>query len=307
MTTETLMIDGTPVEVIDGMPVELTQPQRRTWDEGPKGRTTVRKQVRKARQEWIKEHEDITSPLALDYESYLPQTGQESKLDHPLGGNFSDRTTYHGKRVNKGLWYVLKASEKMLSDPNFGGENDWIYLYQGSWSGASASAGTHAGSGAFDCTPYNWKKRIWVFRLLGMAAWYRPARRGVWVAHIHAIMCGDGNAAASARRQVSSFWSRPQRNGLAGNARDYQDPQMVSRPLFVFPEKTTGKPGKRYCKVACHAYKQSSTRAPHHGGQINVGDVLEVVAVTRDRDSGKLWSLTKSGRCIYEDNFSRAA
>lgn len=222
---------------------------------------------------------------------------------HKFGG----RTTYHGKRVNWALWYALKAAEILLSDPHFGGEKSWITVWQGSFStSVGASAGTHAGSGTADTSPFNWKNRLWVFRLLGFAAWMRPARRGVWVQHIHMVMCGDGGAARLALQQVASFWKRPSRDGLAGNRVDTQLPKMLCRPLFVFPEKDYGRPGKFRCVTACHAYKQQTTAAPQYG-EFAVGAEVHFVFITRDRDTGKLWGVTKQGRCLYKDNFVRVA
>lgn len=218
---------------------------------------------------------------------------------------FSGRTTYHGKRVNYGVWYALKAAEKMLRTKHFGGEKSWITLYQGSYSNGSLSAGTHTGSGAFDSSEWNWKNRVLVLRILGFAAWRRTRAQGPWINHIHAIMAGDGGAAAGAKRQVTAFWNG--KNGLASNRADDGPKMYGARPLFVFPLKSTGKPGKRYCTTACHAYTRQTTKAPRYGGEIAVGDVLEVVAVTRDAKTGKLWSVTADGRCIYEDNFSRSA
>lgn len=217
---------------------------------------------------------------------------------------FSGRTTYHGKRVNYGLWYALKAAEKMLRTPHFGGESSWITILQGSFSNGSLSAGTHTGSGAFDSTAHNWRNRLIVFRILGLAAWRRTRAQGPWVEHIHAIMCGDGGAAAGAKRQVTAYWNG--RNGLGTNRVDDGPKMFGARPLFVFPLKATGKPGKRYCTTACNAYTRQTTKAPQYGS-FKVGDVLTVVAVTRDARTGKLWGVTAEGRCIYEDNFSRSA
>jgi len=219
---------------------------------------------------------------------------------------FGGRTTYHGKRANWGLWYAMQAANKMLAHPRNGGENSPVTWYQGSWSGAAASAGTHRGSGTFDCTPYNWKNRLWVFRLLGFAIWMRPRRAGLWVQHMHAVMAGDGGAAASAIRQVVAFWRRPSRDGLAGNRVDTQLPRMLCRPLFVYPLKAVGKPGWFLCNITCGAYEQQTTAAKRVD-TVNEGEKWEVVAVTRDRDTGKYWGLTRDRKAIFLDNFERVA
>ena len=221
---------------------------------------------------------------------------------------FGGRTSYHGKAVNWAVWYAMQAAMKMLATPHFGGERDWVLMWQGCWSrSVGASAGTHGGTGTFDISLFNWKNRLWVFRLLGFAIWMRPAIRGLWVQHMHGVMAGDGGAARLAIQQVASFWKRPSRDGLRGNRVDKQLPKMLCRPLFVYPLKEAGRPGKLKCVTSCHAYKQQTTQAPRYGDQINVGDILEVVAITRDRDTGKYWGVTATGRCIYRDNFTRAS
>lgn len=214
--------------------------------------------------------------------------------------NWSDRTRYQGKRVNMGTRYMLTAANKMLATSGFGGEREPVTMLQGSYSGSvSASAGTHNGGGAIDITKHNWRNREKVFRLLGMAMWHRAARRGVWIEHMHGIVDGDGTASAGAKRQVTAYHNR--RDGLAGNGPD-RGYRMLVFPLFVFPEKPQGKPGKRYCRVACHAYEQPTPNS-RNLGPIAVGDMREVVAVVNVK--GHYWGITAKGQCIYEGNFSR--
>ena len=222
---------------------------------------------------------------------------------------FGGRTTYHGKKVNWGLWYALQAANKMLATKHFGGEKEALTMWQGCWSRAvGASAGTHAGSGTADITPYNWQNRNEVFRLLGFACWMRPAIKGLWVKHMHFVMAGDGGAAASARRQVEAFWRRPSRDGLAGNRVDTQKPKMLCRPLYVYPLKEAGKVGKYRVKVGCHSYTQQTVSSPRWDDRKwEPGEVVNIVAVTRDRDTRKYWLLTADGRCFYKDNFEFAA
>ena len=216
--------------------------------------------------------------------------------------NWADRTTYQGKKLNWGSRYIMDAANKMVRTSKFGGEKENITMLQGSFSGAvSASAGTHNGGGAFDLTANNWQNRVKVFRLLGVAYWDRPALRGVWIHHNHGIVDGDGTASRGALQQVTAY--HRDRDGLASNRIDTQY-QMLVYPLFVFPEKAVGKPGKRWCTTACHAYEQQTTKS-RNLGPINVGDVITVVAVTNV--GGKYWGITADGRCVAEANFSKTA
>lgn len=215
--------------------------------------------------------------------------------------------TSGNKTVNGGLWYILTVAVLMLSDPYFGGEKDGaIKCYQGSWSDGAKSAGTHTGPSAGDFSPYNDKNRVLVFRLLGCAAWLRVKTR-YWIRHIHLIVCGDSGVHWLAALQVKSFWAKG--TGLASGGRDNGPNMYGARPLFIFPLKDTGKPGKLECVTACHAYTRQTTKAPQHpqGAEVEVGDVLDIVAFTRDQQTRKVWGLTKNGRCVYADNFKRVA
>lgn len=212
--------------------------------------------------------------------------------------SWTTRTTYGGKPANQGLKYLQQAANKMLADPAFGGEKSPVTWYQGAYSRGSLSAGTHSAGDAADTTPYNWRNRLKVYRLLGAAAWRRTRAQGPWVEHIHFVVCG-GAAAPVAQRQVTAYYNG--RNGLAGNGRD-DGPKMLVFPLFVFPEKAVGKPGRRWCKTACHAYEQPTTKAKNLG-PIKVGTALDVVAVVNV--SGQYWGITANGRCVYEGNFQR--
>lgn len=212
---------------------------------------------------------------------------------------WGERTRYDGKPANWGLRYLQQAANKMLATPHFGGESSPTSWYQGAYSQGAQSAGTHGAGDAADTTPHNAKNREKVLRLLGCAAWIREAIPGVWVKHIHYIVDG-GIAAAAGQRQVASYHRR--RNGLAGDGPD-RGYRMLVFPLFVFPEKEVGKPGKRYCTTACHAYHQPTALAERYGPEVKVGDVLEVVAVVNV--NGRYWGITADGRCVWEGNFSR--
>jgi hypothetical protein len=75
----------------------------------------------------------------------------------------------------------------------------------------------------------------------------------------------------------------------------------------VLPHRSYALNGKIECKVACHAYTRQTTAAPQYGPQIKVGEQLTGAFTTRDARTGKLWVVTKNGRCVYADNFKRAA
>lgn len=219
---------------------------------------------------------------------------------------WSERTTYDGNRVNWGLRYIFQAAEKMLASSHFGGERSRITVHQGSYSrSVGASAGTHSGPSAADTSDHNWRNRVLVFRLLGCAAWYRP-RSSRWIPHIHLIVCGDGDVHWLAARQVVDYWRNPPGSGLGsiGSQRDNGPKMYGARPLFVLPWKSYSVSGKRLrCKTACHAYTRQTAAAPHHGAKVEVGTEFDAVATTRDANTGKLWFVTKDGRCLYRDNF----
>lgn len=223
---------------------------------------------------------------------------------------WSERTSYDGNAVNWGLRYIFMAAVILLSDPHFGGEKSGITVWQGSYSRrVGASAGTHAGPSAADTSPWNWRNRVLVFRLLGCAAWFR-ARSRSWVAHIHLIVCGDSDVQWLAARQVVDYWRNPPGSGLGsvGSQRDNGPKMYGARPLFVLPWKSYSVSGQVLrAKVACHAYTRQTVKAPQYGAAVKVGDTFKAVATTRDERTGKLWFITKKGQCLYVDNFEKAA
>lgn len=116
-------------------------------------------------------------------------------------------------------------------------------ITQGSYNqgGVAASAGTHDGGGVVDFSVKGLtvSKRLIVLNALkdtGFAAWLRPARPGVWNAHIHAVAIGCPDLAPIARRQIVSFDAG--RDGLAGNQKD---PSYRPSPPRVF-SMVWGKP-----------------------------------------------------------------
>lgn len=210
---------------------------------------------------------------------------------------WSDRTTYQGKRINQGTAQIMRAANKMVRTATFGGERSDITMTQGSYNGGgvAASAGTHDGGGAFDLTAYNWRNRVKVFRLLGVAYWDRPTLRGVWSHHGHGIVCGDGTASAGAKRQVTSYYNG--RNGLANNARD-TGWRPADLPILF---RLDGDLRDRYARKACHLYDEPAATGRRQS--VEVGEkVTGIVAVVNV--DGLFWFITADGKCGFEDNFS---
>lgn len=123
-----------------------------------------------------------------------------------------DLTTYDGKRVD---WLTRAALEDTAQRLGYD-----LTVYQGSYNagGVSASAGTHDGGGAVDLAPFDWERKVLELRRTGFAAWYRPARPGVWASHIHAILIGNRKLSPGAQAQVADYLAG--RDGLAGGGRD---------------------------------------------------------------------------------------
>ncbi len=98
---------------------------------------------------------------------------------------------------------------------------------QGSWSGASASAGTHSGCGAIDITNLDaahCDALVDAMRRVGFAAWHRTPEQSDWVRHCHGIAVQPGGKhdrdclSGSAHDQVVDYYEN--RNGLASGAPD---------------------------------------------------------------------------------------
>lgn len=210
---------------------------------------------------------------------------------------WSSRTTYQGKAINQGTKQILAAANKMLATSHFGGEQGPVTMLQGGYNkgGVAASAGTHDGGGAFDLTPYNWKNRIYVFRLLGAAQWHRTAIKNVWVEHLHTVVCGDGTASAGAKAQVQEYYANG--DGLAGSLKDPDWRPDVLPILFHLD----GDLSKRYAKVDCHLYNEPTTKGKQTE-TVKVGDSFTPVAVVKAGEH--YWFITADGSCGYEDNFT---
>lgn len=107
-----------------------------------------------------------------------------------------------------------------------------IVIVQGSYNagGVKASAGTHDAGGVFDTSAVGHAEKVTALRAVGFAAWYRPARLGVWGAHIHAVLIGHGRLAPAAARQVQAYLAR--RDGLASNLVD-TDPGWTNTARYT--------------------------------------------------------------------------
>ena len=115
------------------------------------------------------------------------------------------------------------------------------HVVQGSYNhgGVSASAGTHDGGGVVDLLAWDWQRKVRALRTVGFAAWYRPPVRGLWGAHIHAVLIDHGKLAPSAARQVIAY--RNGRDGLRSNLPDrFWRPSPI--PVFQYPPKQRRRP-----------------------------------------------------------------
>lgn len=118
-------------------------------------------------------------------------------------------------RTNKRTAHMMRAAEKI------GGN---LVVTQGSYStGVGASAGTHDRGGVLDfsvrgLSRQQINRRVKALRIVGFAAWYRPALPGVWGPHIHAVAIGTKDMAPLAKAQVVAY--KAGRSGLKGGARD---------------------------------------------------------------------------------------
>lgn len=123
-----------------------------------------------------------------------------------------DRTTHDGKTVD---WLTHMAL--IEAQGHLGYE---LTVVQGSYNagGVSASAGTHDGGGVVDLAAFDWAAKVVALRRVGFAAWYRPARPGVWGAHVHAVLIGNRRLSPAAADQVNEYLAGY--DGLAGDGLD---------------------------------------------------------------------------------------
>lgn len=107
-----------------------------------------------------------------------------------------------------------------------------LHIFQGPYSTTtSASAKTHAGSGAVDVDkgPYSWREVEKAFRMAGWAAWYRPPSDS-WGAHVHAILLGDKMVHPQAAAQRQDYY-----HGLDGLYYHRPDSPDAWRPRVIVP------------------------------------------------------------------------
>ena len=153
-----------------------------------------------------------------------------------------------------------------------------LTVVQGSYhQGVSASAGTHDGGGVVDLLAWDWQHKVRVLRSIGFAAWYRPPVRGLWGAHIHAVLIDHGKLAPVAARQVAAY--RAGRDGLKSNLVD-RFPRPDPIPVFHYPPKRA--PGaverplpKKGPAVVAEPFPPKRTldgvdTSHHQGGRIDV-------------------------------------
>ena len=129
-------------------------------------------------------------------------------------------TKYDGRTVD---WLTRAALEDTAKRLGYD-----LTLHQGSYNAGrvSASAGTHDGGGAVDLAPWDHERKVLELRRTGFAAWYRPARSGVWGAHIHAVLIGNRRLSPGAQAQVQEYLAGY--DGLAGDGRDTGPRQFVN-------------------------------------------------------------------------------
>jgi GH25 family lysozyme M1 (1,4-beta-N-acetylmuramidase) len=132
------------------------------------------------------------------------------------------------KKVDWKTRAALEEAERRLGYP--------LTIVQGSYNagGVSASAGTHDAGGVVDLLAWDSNRKVRVLRAVGFAAWFRPAIRGLWGEHIHAVLIDHGRLADSAARQVTAY--RAGRDGLKSNRVDsFWRPDPI--PVFHYPPK----------------------------------------------------------------------
>lgn len=123
-----------------------------------------------------------------------------------------DLTEYDGRTVD---WLTRAALTKTAERLGYD-----LTLMQGSYNGGgvAASGGTHDGGGTVDLDPYDQVRKVRELRRTGFAAWFRPARSGVWGAHVHAVLIGNARLSPAAADQVAEYLAGF--DGLAGDGRD---------------------------------------------------------------------------------------
>jgi hypothetical protein len=150
---------------------------------------------------------------------------------------------YDGQKLDLYTLKMLQRAEKYLGHR--------IDISQGSFStSVGASAGTHAGGGAFDVSSPLSLAVVGALRKAGFAAWLRLPSQGPWAEHIHALAMGDPRLSAPAMAQVASFL-----RGGSGLASGYANGGWINEPIWG-----VGKSGRRYT----FGEKESELVVPGH-------------------------------------------
>jgi hypothetical protein len=124
----------------------------------------------------------------------------------------------------RGVWLDPQTRDQLVEVDKLVGPYVSIVPSQGSYSTAvGASAGTHAGGGAFDLSVQKltaWQIQLVVFllRRVGIAAWHRTSDEGPWSPHIHGINKTCPDLSPQAEAQVAAY--KAKRNGLANDKAD---------------------------------------------------------------------------------------
>lgn len=145
------------------------------------------------------------------------------------------RVTKDGKTLSTRVWALLADAREAAGLPEGAAR-----VLQGSWSGAKASAGTHAGGGAFDLSVAG-LTRAQQLRLVNelrkrgaRPTWLRSPEFGwpSWLGapHIHGIVEDEPGLSWAARRQVLAY--QLGRNGLASRKKD-PHPRPKSLPFVM--------------------------------------------------------------------------
>jgi hypothetical protein len=128
-------------------------------------------------------------------------------------------------RVDRKTAAALTVAEKRL-----GYQMD---IVQGPYnSSVGPSAGTHAGGGVVDLSPYDWARKERVLREVGFDAWYRRAVPGLWPAHVHAVLHGHQDLSPSAQDQTEKY-DRGE-DGLANPPTPDPNPYRPERADFSY-------------------------------------------------------------------------
>ncbi len=160
-----------------------------------------------------------TNPGLPDSLCGTPAPGSVPGATEPAA-NYA-RVSVQGKTLNVRTKTMLETAEGYASKM---GVPVPFRISQGSYNagGVSASAGTHDGGGVVDISIRHLSTTqrlngLKALRMAGFAAWERFPDEG-FPPHFHAVAIGDREASASAKRQVTSYFSG--KNGLAGGGAD---------------------------------------------------------------------------------------